>query len=133
MNASVSAPPSTPAPISVASTPNASAAGPTIANDNGTPAIEIIQSRLATRPRRCDGTSRCRSVYQITIRIVIDVSATSATSMACHTLVAIPNPAVATIPTVHATYRTVTARRGVPPRCPQTIAPGAGPPPPPPQ
>src|ERR687897_2265430 len=133
MNASVSAPPITPAAISVASTPNASAAGPTIANDNGTPAIEIIQSRLDTRPRGCAGTSLCRSVYQITIRIVIDVSATSATSMACHTLVAIPNPAVAAIPTVHATYRTVTARRGIRPRCPQTIAAVTAPTPPAPQ
>src|SRR5918996_3817450 len=132
MNASVSAPPSRPAAISVASTPNASAAGPTIANDNGTPAIEIIQSRLDTRPSRWDGTSRCTSVYQITIRIVIDVSATSATSMACHTLVTTPNPAVAAIPTVHATYRTVTARRGDPPARPQTKTPVAAPTPPPP-
>ena len=41
----VAAAPSRPAAISVASTPNASAAGPTIAKLSGTPAIEIIQSR----------------------------------------------------------------------------------------
>ena len=68
MNASVIVPPITPAQIRVASCPIVSAVGPVIANERGTPSVEIIQSRANTRPRRRSGTSRWTSVTQTTTR-----------------------------------------------------------------
>ena len=74
MNPIVTAAPIRPAPISVASTPNAAASGPTTAKLSGTPPIEISQSRLDTRPSRWPGTSRCSSVNQITTSAVMQLS-----------------------------------------------------------
>jgi hypothetical protein len=81
-----------------ASAPKASAAGPTTANERGTPASVIIQSKLVTRPSMSVGTSRCSSVNQITRRTPIEPSATNETIIACQTSVTIPNPAVMNMP-----------------------------------
>ena len=59
----------------------AAASGPTIANESGTPPIEIIQSRLDTRPSSPAATSRCSNVTHTTTRTVIEPSATNATIM----------------------------------------------------
>ena len=99
MNPIVTAAPIRPAPISVASTPNAAASGPTTAKLSGTPPIEISQSRLETRPSRWPGTSRCSRVNQITTSAVMQLSETNATAIACHTEETSPNPAVISIPT----------------------------------
>ena len=58
-NASVTAPPSSPAPISVGCAPNVFATGPVSAYDTGTSAVEMNQSKLETRPMSRAGTSRC--------------------------------------------------------------------------
>ena len=86
----------------MASTPIAPESGPTIANETGTPAAEISQSRLATRPSSSDGTSRCSSVYQTMIRTVIDPSEIIATSAACQIEVTTPKPAVISMPSAQA-------------------------------
>ena len=101
MNATVTSAPITPAAISVASTPKAAAAGPTTAKLSGTPAIEPVQARHPAE--QVAGTSRCRSVNQITTSAVMQLSETNATAIACHTVETSPNPAVINIPTAHVT------------------------------
>ncbi len=100
-----------------ASAPNTLAAGPTIRKESGAPAIEIIQSRLETRPRRSEGTSRWSIVNHSTTRSAMAPSATKATTMACHTAVTNPKPAVRSIPSAQARYIKVIGRRGSDPRC----------------
>ena len=109
MNASVTRPPTRPAPAMTVRAPKAAAAGPTIANDRGTPAVVIIQSRLLTRPISSWGTSRCMIVYQMTTRMVSADSLTSATSIACHTACAMPKPTIANSAIAHARYSAVIA------------------------
>jgi hypothetical protein len=93
-----------------------------MANESGTPIVEIIQSSANTRPRSRSGTSRWTSVTQTTTRYVIAPSVMNATIIACQTDVTIPNPAVPNIPSAHARYIAVTGLRGRVPRWPNTAA-----------
>jgi len=58
----------------------------------------------------------------MTTRTVIALSAKKATSIACQIWFTTPNPAVMSIANAQLTYRTVTALRGRPLRCPITRA-----------
>ena len=106
--------PSAPAHIKVWRTPRAALTGPVSAYDSGSRPIEIIQSRLDTRPRSCEGTWRCLAVAHAIVPAVSSVLNRTLASIRPHRPLAKPYPATAAVATVQTRYMKTRLRRGRP-------------------
>ena len=100
----------------MASVPISSAIGPVSANETGISPATTNQSRLDTRPSISDGTRVCMSAFHMTIPTVFRAKPTKENTNSCQGAPAIANPAVESELSAHATYITVTWRRGAPKR-----------------